>query len=82
MINVKQAPLYKTKAWLNTTWSAHLDSPKITWQQEDDGDHAGNEATTEDVTEQVDQDGAWSEEEVEEWGQRMSETQFVILFCS
>lgn len=82
MINVKQAPLYKTEAWLNTTWSAHLDSPKITWQQEDDGDHAGNEATTEDVTEQVDQDGAWSEEEVEEWGQRMSETQFVILFCS
>lgn len=60
--------------------NTHLDSPEVTWQQEDDGDHGGNETTAEDITQQVDQDGACSEEEMEEWGQRMSETQISVVF--
>lgn len=30
-------------------WSANLDSPEVTWQQKDDGDHTGNETAAEDV---------------------------------
>lgn len=62
------------------TWPAHLDSPEVTWQQKDDGDHAGNETTAEDITQQVDQDGTRSEEQMEEWGQRVSERKTVVLF--
>lgn len=51
----------------------HLDSPEVTWQQEYDGDHGGNETAVEDVTQQVDQDGTRSEEDVEERSQWVSE---------
>lgn len=51
----------------------HLDSPEVTWQQEYDGDHGRNETAVEDVTQQVDQDGTRSEEDVEERSQWVSE---------
>lgn len=44
----------------------HLNSPKVTWQQKNYCDHAGNETVTQNPTEQVYKDGADSEEKVEE----------------
>lgn len=45
---------YKTRSLtrqrlLYVAWPPHLDSPEVTWQQEDDGDHGGNEAAVERV---------------------------------
>lgn len=45
---------YKTRSltrqrWSYVAWPPHLDSPEVTWQQEDDGDHGGNEAAVEHV---------------------------------
>lgn len=44
----------------------HLDSPEVTTEQQDDGHHRGDEATAEQLTQQVDEDGADAEEQVEE----------------
>lgn len=46
--------------------TSDLYSPEVTGEQEDDGDHGGDEAGAEQVTEEVDQRGPDSEEEVEE----------------
>lgn len=59
------------KGHTHTGRPPHLNSPEVTWQQEYDGDHRGDETGTKDVAQQVDQDGARSEEEVEEWSQRV-----------
>lgn len=78
----KKNPTNKVDAVNVTAWQEgshtgpppHLDSPEVTWQQEYDGDHGGNETAVEDVTQQVDQDGTRSEEDVEERSQWVSET--------
>lgn len=47
---------------------AHFDCPEVTGEQQDDRHHAADEATAEDLTQQVGEDGGDSEEEVEEGG--------------
>lgn len=49
-----------------------LHGPEVAGEQEDYRHHAGDEASAEEVTEQVREDGADSEEQVEEGGHRMS----------
>lgn len=44
----------------------HLDSPEVTAEQQDDGHHRGDETTAEQLAQQIDQDGADAEEQVEE----------------
>lgn len=39
----------RRQTWSYVAWPPHLDSPEVTWQQEDDGDHGGNEAAVEHV---------------------------------
>lgn len=51
---------------------SYFDSPEVTWQEEDDGDHGGDEAPAEMFTQQINQDTTDSEEEVEEWRHRVS----------
>lgn len=87
----KKKPTNKVDAVNVTAWQEgshtgpppHLDSPEVTWQQEYDGDHGGNETAVEDVTQQVDQDGTRSEEDVEERSQWVSEmTRFSFSMAS
>lgn len=52
----------------------NLHSPEVTWQEEDDGDHTGDEASAKRATQQVDQNRTDSEEQVEEGRQRMPGT--------
>lgn len=63
---------------LNNWWKTHFYSPEITWQQEDNADHAGDKSTADDVTQQVNQNGTCSEEEVKEWSHRMPENQMTL----
>lgn len=44
----------------------HLYCPEVTGEQQDDGHHVGDEAFIDELTEQVGEDGADSEEQVEE----------------
>lgn len=44
----------------------HLHCPEVTRKQQDDGHHVGDEAFIDELTEQVGEDGADSEEQVEE----------------
>lgn len=52
-------------------WVPHLDSPEVATEQQDDGHHGGDEATAEQLTQKVDQNGADAEEQVEERRHRM-----------
>lgn len=58
------------------TMKTHLHRPEVTGQQEDYCHHAGDETSTEELTQQVCQDGGNSEEEVEEGGHWMPATHF------
>lgn len=49
----------------------HLYSPEVTREQENYRNHGSDETFTENLAEQVDDDGANSEEEVEEGRHRM-----------
>lgn len=54
----------------------HLHRPEVTGEQQDDGHHVGNEAFIDELTEQVGEDGADSEEQVEESGHWMPGSTF------
>lgn len=52
-------------------WKTHLYCPEVTREQKDYCHHAGDETFTDELTEQVREDGGDSEEEVEEGGHWM-----------
>lgn len=62
----KGLPMFSLNVCLHEEDRTHLDGPEVTRQQQDDGDHAGDEAAAHKLTEQVGQDGAHTKEQVKE----------------
>lgn len=59
------------KAFGGTT---HLYCPKVAGEEEDDCDHATDEAAAQDLTQEEYQDGSATEEQMKEGSQRVPET--------